>query len=144
MQVAVLLRKLLSNSANIPVACAVHVCGGDFFVHGDGAGMESLSHSDSMIEFISRTIFYLKQQVHKKLTYTQKLHFHRKVHILHAALRLADCLVHETCQNLEKIFNKNTCACAVPCIFRLCASSRVHLFHIILHFWLQRNSLRCC
>ena len=70
--------------------------------------MESLSHSDTMIEFVSRTIFYLKQQVHKKLTYTQKLHFYRKVHILMAALHLADCLVDETSKNLEKIFNKNS------------------------------------
>lgn len=70
--------------------------------------MESLSHSDSMIEFVSRTIFYLKQQVHRKLTYTQKLHFHRKVHILLAGLNLADCLVDETYENLEKIFNKHS------------------------------------
>ena len=72
-------------------------------------GMESLSHSDTMIEFVSRTIFYLKQQVHKKLTHTQKLHFHRKVHILLAGLHLTDCLINETYINLEKIFNRNSC-----------------------------------
>lgn len=87
--------------------------------------MESLSHSDSMMEFVSRTIFYLKQQVHRKLTYTQKLHFHRKVHILLATLNLADGLVDEVYENLEKIFNKTSCEFVVPLF-----DAQHHILHV--------------
>ena len=52
-----------------------HVHGGD----GPLLGTEVLTTSDTLIEFISRTIFYLKQQVHRRISYRQKLHFHRKI-----------------------------------------------------------------
>ncbi|CAE7703139.1 unnamed protein product, partial [Symbiodinium microadriaticum] len=71
-------------------------------------GTEVLATSDTLIEFISRTIFYLKQQVHRRISYRQKLHFHRKIGILSAVLKMCDRLVDEIHENLESVMDKTS------------------------------------
>mmetsp|Transcript_14313 Transcript_14313/g.14962 ORF Transcript_14313/g.14962 Transcript_14313/m.14962 type:complete len:318 (+) Transcript_14313:495-1448(+) len=71
-------------------------------------GTETLAISDSLIEFLSRTIFHLKQQVHRRITYRQKLHFHRKIDILLANVRMVATFVEEIHRNLTQILNKTS------------------------------------
>eukprot|EP00602_Paraphysomonas_sp_CaronLab_P004253 CAMPEP_0185028282 /NCGR_PEP_ID=MMETSP1103-20130426/13937_1 /TAXON_ID=36769 /ORGANISM="Paraphysomonas bandaiensis, Strain Caron Lab Isolate" /LENGTH=633 /DNA_ID=CAMNT_0027562657 /DNA_START=9 /DNA_END=1910 /DNA_ORIENTATION=- len=89
-------------------------------------GTEVLTESDSLIEFISRTIFYLKQQVHRRISYKQKLHFHRKVGILLAVIKMMDRLVDEIHQNLQAIMNKTSSQFEI-----LSASNHINWEHLV-------------
>lgn len=52
--------------------------------------MECLNLSNPVLEFMSRSVFFLRQQVHKDLTYQERRTNHRQIHILLSAAHLLD------------------------------------------------------
>lgn len=70
--------------------------------------METLTLSNPVLEFMSRSVYYLRQQVHKKLSYQERLINHRKIHILISAINMLDRHISEWTAEVKSFLIKTS------------------------------------
>lgn len=70
--------------------------------------MEALALSNSVLEFMSRSMSYLRQQAHRNLSYYEQLTNHRKIHILISAVNMLDKHVSEWTNEVSSFLTKSS------------------------------------
>ena len=70
--------------------------------------MECLVLSNPVLEYLSRSVYYLRQQVHKRQTYTQRKAAHRQIHILLSVSHMLDRHISEWTREVTSFLLKTS------------------------------------